>query len=93
MQEEIARDRTNGAIKNDDEKHVTLKIIFSLGVLFSFIASIMAFLITYSEYSKHFKEARMAFRVALQTGIVTFLFFCALSLVVGLALDRMLSAR
>jgi hypothetical protein len=53
----------------------------------------MAFLITYNEYAKHYREKRKAVLAALQTALVTFFFFCTLSLVAGLVLDHVLGAR
>jgi len=61
--------------------------------MFAFLASIMAFLITYNEYAKHYREKRKAVLAALQTALVTFFFFCTLSLVAGLVLDYVLGAR
>ena len=72
---------------------MTLRIIFPLGVLFAVLASLMAFLITYNEYAKHFEDKRRARRDALRTGLVTFLFFCTLVFVAGIILDRMFTAR
>jgi hypothetical protein len=55
-----------------------------IGLLFSPLAGLMAFLITYQEYSHHFPDRGAALRRALEAGIVAALFFGALSL--GLAL-------
>ena len=72
---------------------MTLRVVFPLGVMFAILASVMAFVITYNEYAKHFEDKRRARREALRTGLVTFLFFCALVFVAGLILDRMFTAR
>jgi len=72
---------------------VSLRVIFPPGVLFAFLASFMAFLITYNEYARHFPDTRRARREALRTGLVTFLFFCALIFLAGIIFDRMLNAR
>jgi cation transporter-like permease len=72
---------------------VILTVFLPLAVLFAFLGSIMAFLITYSEHRRHYTETRKAVRSALRTGATTFLFFCALSLIAGIVLDRLLSAR
>ena len=63
-----------------------------LGAMFSLLAGTMAFLITYNEYSKHFKDRRKAVLAALQTAVVAFLFFVALSLVAGLVLGKVFAA-
>ena len=70
-----------------------LTVFLPLAALFAFLGSIMAFLITYAEYRRHYTETRRAVRVALRTGAITFLFFCALSLISGIVLDHLLSAR
>jgi uncharacterized membrane protein SpoIIM required for sporulation len=72
---------------------VPLRVILPVGALFALLASLMAFLITYNEYARHFEDKRSARREALRTGLVTFLFFCVLIFIAGIILDRMLNAR
>ena len=72
---------------------MSLRVLLPIGAMFAFLASIMAFLITYNEYAKHYREKRKAVLAALQTALVTFFFFCTLSLVAGLVLDHVLGAR
>ena len=71
---------------------MALKLMLILGAMFSLLAGTMAFLITYNEYSKHFKDRRKAVLAALQTAVVAFLFFVALSLVAGLVLGKVFAA-
>jgi uncharacterized membrane protein SpoIIM required for sporulation len=71
---------------------MALRVIFPLGVLFALIAAFMAFLISYSEYSRHFDDKRRARREALRTGVAAFIFFCALVFVAGVIFDRMFTA-
>jgi hypothetical protein len=66
---------------------------FPIGAIFAFLAAIMAFLITYNEYSRHFKEKGRAVRAALQAGVSAFLFFLALSLAAVILLNRVLGTR
>ncbi|MBX6771360.1 MAG: hypothetical protein IRY83_06520 [Chloroflexi bacterium] len=61
-----------------------------IGLLFSPLAGLMAFLITYQEYSRHFPDRSVAIRRALEAGIVAAIFFGALSLGLALLLPRML---
>ena len=70
-----------------------LRLFVPLGALFSLLASVMAFLITYSEYSRHYKEKRRAIRTSLQADIVAFLFFFTLSIIAGLLLAKMFGAQ
>jgi len=72
---------------------VILTVFLPLAGLFAFLGSIMAFLITYNEYRRHYTETRRAVRAAMRTGAITFLFFCVLSLIAGIVLDHLLSAR
>jgi H+/Cl- antiporter ClcA len=59
-----------------------------LGVLFGFIGSLMAFVITYHEYQKHqFRDKRL-FREAFHAAIVTFIVFVALMAIAGYLLSR-----
>jgi len=44
-------------------------------LLFSLIAALMAYLITYEEYRRHFPERRRAVLESLKTAAVTLLFF------------------
>jgi len=61
-----------------------------VGLLFSPLAGLIAFLITYQEYSHHFPDRGAAIRQALEVGIVAALFFGALSLGLALLLPRVL---
>lgn len=72
---------------------MALRVLLPIGAMFAFLASIMAFLISYHEYAKHYRERRKAILAALQTALVTFFIFCTLSLIAGLVLDRLLGAR
>jgi purine-cytosine permease-like protein len=70
-----------------------LPVLFPLVAIFSVLGSVMASLITYNEYCRHFKEKRKAVRAALRAGIVTFLFLFGLSLAAGLFLEKALEAK
>lgn len=45
------------------------------GVLFSLLAALCAFVITYEEYRKHLPEKRRARLIAFRIGLVAFIFF------------------
>lgn len=51
-----------------------------LWLIFSPIAALMAYLITYEEYRHHFPDARQAARHSLPTGILTLVVFLLLGL-------------
>jgi hypothetical protein len=47
-------------------------LVFLLMALLALLAAAMAFVVTYNEYSKHFKEKGRALRAALRIGAVAF---------------------
>ena len=65
-------------------------LIFSIviGIVFGFIAALMAFVITWHEYEKHKFTGKRLFRQAFQAAIFTFIVFLLLSLLVGFFLAR-----
>jgi len=69
-----------------------LRLVASIGALFSLLASAMAFLISWQEYSHHFHDRKRVLRLSLRTAAVAFLFFVALSVLAALALSRMMGA-
>jgi len=58
-------------------------ITLIIGLVFSPIAAIMAFLITYNEYQRHYPTKTKPRRMALEVAIITFVFFLVLSVVIG----------
>lgn len=56
-----------------------LKIIVAVGLPCSAIAGLMAYVITFNEYSHHFAERRDAVKQSLEAAGVTLLFFVALT--------------
>jgi len=50
-----------------------------ISLTFSLIGSIMAFLITYEEYTHHYSDKKRPFQHAMQTAIFTFIFFLVLT--------------
>ena len=57
-------------------------------LMFSPIAAVMAYVITYAEYSRHFPTRGPAIREALRTAIFTLLVFLVLGIAVSLILPR-----
>jgi len=54
--------------------------LFCIAAIFSPLAAIMAFLITYEEYIHHYPDKRKALKMSLETAIFTLVFFLALGL-------------
>jgi len=65
-----------------------LAISIVIGIVFGFIAALMAFVITWHEYEKHKFTGRRLFREAFQSGIFTFAIFVILSILIGFLLTR-----
>ncbi len=56
------------------------KTVLYLTAIFSALAALMAYLITYEEYTHHFTERRKVIRAALEAAVVAFLFFLGMGL-------------
>jgi len=55
-----------------------------IGLMLSPIAAVMAFLITYEEYSHHYTDKKKSLKVALGAAIFTLIIFGILSLLISL---------
>jgi len=58
-----------------------LAIFLIIDTGFSFMAGLMSFLITYQEYSHHFKEKKKIIKLSLQAGFVSFFIILMTSLI------------
>ena len=67
-----------------------LRAALVLGFSFSSIASLAAFLISYEEYSRHYKDKRKALRLSLKTAVFAFMVFLTLAIIIGFFIDRAL---
>jgi len=65
-------------------------LVFSIviGIVFGFLAALMAFVITWHEYEKHKFTGRRLFKEAFQAAAFTFVVFLLLSILVGFLLVR-----
>lgn len=79
-----------GALPTND---ALLRLVGSLGTMFSLLASPMAFLISWQQYSRHFHDRKRALRLALRTAVVALVFFAALSVLAALAISRMMAVK
>jgi len=59
-----------------------------IGLIFSPIAAIASFLITYEEYLHH-GDKRLALRIAAETAVSTLISFIILALIIGIFVARM----
>ena len=65
-------------------------IILFIAAVAGCFAAMMAFLISYQEYLRHFPDKSRARLMALQSALFTFLFFVVIGLVLMLVLPRVL---
>ena len=70
------------------DEGASMQVALIIGFLLSPLAAIMAFVITYEEYRRHFPERRRVIRAALETAVVTLVFFLLLSLGSSFLLGR-----
>lgn len=56
--------------------------MFAIGIIFAFLASLMAFLITYGEYEHHYATKDKPIKLGLQAALLAFGFFAILSLII-----------
>jgi H+/Cl- antiporter ClcA len=59
-----------------------------IGIVFGFIAALMAFVITWHEYEKHKFTGKRLFKEAFQSAIFTFAVFLILSFIIGFVLKH-----
>lgn len=64
-------------------------LVLVIGVMFCPIAALMAFLITYNEYLRHFPNRKIPFKMALEAAVAAFILFGVLLTVVTIFLGRL----
>jgi hypothetical protein len=59
-----------------------------IGMVIGLFAGLMAFLITYEEYSRHYLQRKKTLRLALEAAAFAFFVFLVLSVIAGFVLTR-----
>lgn len=59
-------------------------ITLIIGLIFCPIAALMAFFITYGEYSRHYSDKKKPLKIAFQAAILAFIFFAIISVSSGI---------
>jgi uncharacterized membrane protein len=67
-----------------------LDVVLVIGLPFSALGSLMAYMIAFREYSHHFVDKRDAIKQSLQTALTAFVFLVSLTVALGLLLNRWL---
>ena len=65
-----------------------LLLISFIGLIFSPIAALAAFLITYKEYEHHYPGKKEPLKLALEAAFFAFAFFAAITVIAGLFISR-----
>jgi hypothetical protein len=72
-------------------KFVSLSVAIAL--IFSPLASAMAFIITYGEYLHHYPDKKQPMKLAIEAALVAFAFFIGLSFLIGFLLADIVGSR
>ena len=70
-----------------------IELVAILGAFFGFFGSIMAFIIAYDEYTRHFRDKSKPFWMALEMAVLAFFVFVAISIIVGFVLSKTLASQ
>lgn len=73
-----------------DGLRLTLGLL-SIGILFSFIGAVVAFLVSYQGYSHHFLPKEEVFRLSMRSGRFAFAVLLAISIFLSLVLKKVIS--
>jgi len=65
----------------------------AIALIFSPLASAMAYLITYGEYLHHYPDKKRPVKLAIEAALVTFVFFIVLSFVIGFLLENIVGPQ
>lgn len=70
-----------------------MELALTIGIVFSPLAALAAFAISYTEYSRHYTDKRRPLLLSLRTALFVFVVFMALSAGIGLVLPRLSGAK
>jgi len=66
----------------------SILLYIGYGSIPGFFASLMAFIVTYDEYTKHYVDKRMPFRLALEAALFAFFVVLVLAIITGFILTK-----
>ena len=66
----------------------SILLYLGFGSIPGFFASLIAFIVTYDEYTKHYVDKRMPFRLALEAAIFAFIVVLLLAIITGFVLTK-----
>ncbi len=66
----------------------SILLYLGYGSIPGFFASLIAFIVTYDEYTKHYVDKRMPLRLALEAAIFAFIVVLLLAIITGFILTK-----
>ncbi len=66
----------------------SILLYIGYGSIPGFFASLMAFIVTYDEYTKHYVDKRMPLRLALEAALFAFFVVLVLAIITGFILTK-----
>jgi hypothetical protein len=63
--------------------------LFCIGIIFSFMGAVIAFLVSYQGYRNHFLPKEAVFRLSMRSGRFAFAVLLAISLFLAIVLKRL----
>jgi hypothetical protein len=73
-----------------DSLRLTLGL-FAIGIIFSFLGAVIAFIISYQGYSHHFLPKQEVFRLSMRSGSFAFIIFLIISIILSILLRGIVS--
>jgi len=67
-------------------------ILIIIGLVLGTLAALIAFLVTYGEYSRHFMTKGKALKISLETALFIFILFAVIAVVTGFAFPKILGS-
>lgn len=65
--------------------------LFAIGILFSFLGAIIAFIVSYQGYSHHFLSKEEVFRLSMRSSRFAFVIFLIISIFLAIILRRIIA--
>jgi hypothetical protein len=65
--------------------------LFAIGIIFSFLGAVIAFIVSYQGYRDHFMPKDEMFRLSMRSGRFAFIIFLILSMLLAVMLRRIIS--
>ncbi|MHB1376341.1 MAG: hypothetical protein ACYCXB_02840 [Candidatus Humimicrobiaceae bacterium] len=66
------------------------KVVFLIGLIFSPLAALTSFFITYEEYKHHYPENKIPIKKAMETALITFFVFLTLSFFIAIIINKII---